>query len=267
MTGLDAFSQLLKVNPRIGGFLLVGLGVIAVGSIAVGFAGYGVAALWASLYVLGFAVVTTILYLIVSDRLLRTVLAWMLIATFGVFLLGLFDSAWGVSGRLPTTPCYLKMWWKPPAVCEAELAPVVETVRPGTLEGALRPRDGGPERLWAAQAGAEVLPPPPGAGQVYVQFGPNFAAPAAVDIATALAGSGWQVPGAAAGGEFVAASPGRNEVRFFYPEDRAAAEALARAAVAASPDAPIYVRDFSRLRGFAAAGQLELWLNAGPATP
>ncbi len=101
---------------------------------------------------------------------------------------------------------------------------------------------------------------------VYIQFTPESARPDVVELRDQLRGRGYNIPG-------IEAFPGRyaNEVRYFHEADRGFAEEIAQEvrdlAALAGMDLEIAVRDFTRSRFDAPAGQIEVWLNRETSSP
>jgi hypothetical protein len=259
----EVIAKLLGVNRRFATFILTGLGVLAAAAI---FLSYGVNiddALIVAAYILVFAFVVTLLLAVVGDRRMRTVMGWLMVGTFALFIGGLFDATFQLSGRLPSTPCYLRILVEPPLVCENRFATTTVVIG-ATDTGLLRLPGSSPERVWRVQNRTEPdgtpIPPADPSATVYVQFGADVTRSQSIALTTALETLGWTVPDARRGGELVKRVPDRNEVRYFHPEDLASATALAHSFHAQFPGSPIYVRDFSRLFGFVPKGQLEVWV-------
>lgn len=254
----DVFAKLLDIDPKTGRILVVGLAVVAAAAIAASW-GFEADVALAGVYILAFAVIALTVAFIVTNPATRRWLGWTMTGCFTVYMAGLVDSAFQLSGRLPSPPCYLRIFVEHPRACELRLAPVVETIGGGSA--ALRTLApfgvaSGAARLWLAQ-GAE---PAYSGGPVYLQFGGHVSRDQSAALAGDLAGSGWAIEGGEAGGEELSSVPPRNEVRFFDPARREDAVRLARAIHDAAPGTEISVRDFSRLAGKAAGGLLEIWI-------
>ncbi|MTH60056.1 hypothetical protein [Paracoccus litorisediminis] len=119
--------------------------------------------------------------------------------------------------------------------------------------------------LVSAEA-AVSMPEPnfmPGAGPVFVQFAGALQRKEVADMALTLKARGWNIQGADKGGERTASAAGLNEVRYFHPADKPAAEALA-SALAASANwvtGEIAIKDLSAAGLAASKGQLEIWTS------
>ncbi|SPH16843.1 hypothetical protein DEA8626_00357 [Defluviimonas aquaemixtae] len=255
----EVLAKLLDVDPRNGKFLLVGLACVAAGAIVASW-GFSPDVLLAASYVLGFALVCSVVAFVATNPAMRRWLGWTLTASFTLYMVGLVDSAFQISGRLPAPPCYLRIFVETRESCEQRFAPVVEVIG-GTENAALRTRGllrlvGGPERLWLAQTDEPAY----SGGPIYLQFGDPITRDQSARFAETLAENGWPVEGAEEGGEWVKAVPDRNEVRYFDPAHRDDAVRLAHAIHALIPESEIAVRDFSRLAGKVSAGHLEIWL-------
>jgi hypothetical protein len=263
-------NRLLQVDPKVGRFVLAGLTILACSALVVGYGiNYNDAAFVAG-YLLGFALAATLLVYITNNRPMRTAMCWIAILAFGLWTVGLFDSAFQITRRLPPTPCYLRLPVELPDVCIARLSSDVAVI--GSLTPAKTlPFAAAPERLWRAQSGGTAdqidsplpLPPAPdGVGRVFLQFQDPLTRDVSTAIGTALNDLGWKVQSAEQGGEQVFKGPDRNEVRFFHDGDKDAAIALGEALHAQTPGAPVYIRDFTKLGGYAPEGQLEIWLHS-----
>lgn len=99
-------------------------------------------------------------------------------------------------------------------------------------------------------------------GPVFTQFAGSLQRERIVALAQTLSTQGWRMQGADRGGERTAAAAGTNEVRFFYPEDRPYAEALAQAIVGIADWVPeMDVVDLSSSGYQPAKGHLEIWTS------
>ena len=257
-------TKLLQVDPKVGRFVLAGLTILACSALVIS---YGINfndAAFVAGYLLGFALAVTILVYITNNRIMRTAVCWIAISAFDIWILGLFDSAFQITRRLPPTACYLRLPVELPEVCIERLSSDVIVI--GALAPASAPGlsfGGGPEQVWLAQVDTTVTltPAPAGAARVFVQFHDPVTRDQTIALGTALAAAGWQVEGAERGGELVGNGTDRNEVRFFQTADEAIAIALGEAIHALAPSATVHVRDFARLGGYTPAGQLEIWLS------
>lgn len=108
------------------------------------------------------------------------------------------------------------------------------------------------------ETAAQVVSP----GPVFTQFAGSLHRDKIKALAAALSDQGWKMQGAANGGERTTAAAGLNEVRFFYPEDRQYAEALAQAVIGIADWVPeMKVVDLSNSGYQPPKGQLEIWTS------
>ncbi|SIN75478.1 hypothetical protein [Vannielia litorea] len=259
MNPIDALSQTLKINPDAARLVSAGLGVLAAAAILISWGSDLEDLRLAATYVLAFACVVTLLAFIARNNRMTMVLSWILVAGFGMFVLGLVGSVFRVPPSLPPTPCYLRILFELPETCIESLRNTDNDLRIGSAAPVLAP-NGGPERIWRAQDG--VTPEATDhQGDVFVQFTEGVRQSEAVSLSEALAKLDWQIQEPSTGGELVKVGPDTNEVRYFKAADREAAIALAQTIHGLHPDTPIYVRDFTRLGAFSREGRLELWLS------
>lgn len=259
MNPTDALSQTLKINPAAARIISAGLGVLAAAAILISWGSDLDDLRIGALYVLAFAALVTLLACIARNNRMTTVISWILIAAFGLFVVGLVGSVIRVPPSLPPTPCYLRLLFELPETCVNKLRDSENDLRIGSAAPVFWPAHG-PERLWRAQEG--VVPEPTDhAGEVIVQYTPAIAQLEAVRLSEALNRLAWQVDNWKAGGAQVKDGPSTNEVRYFKEADRQAAIELARTIHGLHPDTPIFVRDFTRLGAFLPDGRLELWLS------
>jgi hypothetical protein len=102
------------------------------------------------------------------------------------------------------------------------------------------------------------------AGAVYVHFAGAIDRADVRAATNRLAQLGWQVQDRERGGERIGTAAGLNEVRYFHEEDKAAAEALARAYGTLAPwvdGQSLKIRDLSRSGAKARPGLLEVWTS------
>ena len=257
MSPLQTLSRLLKVDPKTGTFILTGLALLAASAMALAFGSNIDDAVVLAVYIMAFALAVTVLTFISRQETMRTTISWIAIAAFGGWVIGLFGSVLRMPPTLPQLPCYIRLPVELPAVCEARLT--TTTIVIGSADQTFRwtPVDG-PDRIWTVQ---DPVIPPPADMTVVLQFTDTVPRDATIALTTTLTGLGWTISDGTAGGELVSSGPDQNEVRYFRPEDSAAAIQLAEAIYAQNPTAPIAVRDFTRLGSYAATGLLEVWLN------
>lgn len=265
MSPLLALKNFIKFDPETARFIYAGLVVFAVGAVVIGFGVDQWAAAKVGAVAIVFALVLSLVMYIAKHPVMKAVLGWMLVVTFGYFLLCVTASIFPrgpivhLVGPQPPFTCYLGLIAVAPVSveeCEARNAPTVAEIG-GNGQSSWMPS--GPDRLWFAQASAV-----PENAKIFLQFGEAAKRDLAKSIAGGLLAEGWAVQGADLGGELVTAVPDANEVRFFKPEDRQAAIDLATSLSQLTGGEGVAVRDFSRLYPLAAEGQLEVWLGAAP---
>lgn len=258
MSPLQTLSRLLKVDPKTGTFILTGLALLAAAAMALAFGSNINDAVVLAVYIMVFALAVTVLTFISRQETMRTTLSWIAIIAFGGWVAGLFGSVLRMPPTLPQLPCYIRLPIELPAVCEDRLTTTTRVIG-GADHVWLVPSLDGPEQIWTAQ---DPITPPPADVTVVLQFTDAVSRDATITLTTALSGLGWVITDGTAGGEQVSRGPDQNEVRYFRPEDSAAAIQLAEAIYAQNPNAPIAVRDFTRLGSYTQAGLLEVWLSS-----
>lgn len=261
MDPVTVIQTTLKVNKPVGQFLLAGLAVLAGGSLILSWGSDRSDMAVAGIYILAFALASSILAVITRNEKMRLSLCWILVIAFAAFVGGLVDSAFKISGRLPPLACYLRLPIELPDTCVGRLTESVALI--GADSANLSPASSQfPDRIWLAQAVSDdAAITHKTDGPVFVQFGQGVQRQDVVKLSTLLASSGWPIEGANKGGEQVKATPAQNEVRYFHPKDHDSAVALAERLYELNPVTPIDVRDFSRLGAFTKTGQLEIWLK------
>lgn len=261
MSPQETLSRLLKVDPKIGTFILAGMALLAAGAMVLAFGSDIDDAVVLAVYILVFALAVTVLSFISRQQVMRTTISWIAIAAFGGWVAGLFGSVLGIPPNLPPMPCYIRLPVELPEACIARLT--TTTVVIGGGDNAFLPPEASPmafpDRIWTVQN--TVTPPPPGL-TVVLHFTDTVSRLDTAALATALGQSGWTLSDGVEGGALVSSGPDQNEVRFFHPEDSAAAILLAETLYAQDPSAPVAVRDFSRLGTYAQTGLIEVWLNS-----
>lgn len=265
MGPVSVIQTTLKVNKSIGQFVLAGLAVLAGAALMLSWGSHKSDLAAAGIYILAFALASTILVFITKNDKMRLVLSWTLVATFTCFVGGLVESVLQFTGRVPRTACYLRLPIELPETCMRRLT--VETTIIGgpsanAAPSAIQLPDTGIARIWLAQVVIdEAHAPIKASGPIFLQFGRNVERGDVIQLSNDLAASGWAIEGGEKGGELLKAVPDQNEIRFFHPEDRESAIALAKRLYELNPSSPVHVRDFSRLGSYTAKGQLEIWLN------
>jgi len=261
MNPVSIIQTTLKVNKPIGQFILAGLAVLAGGALILSWGSDRSDMAIAGIYILAFALASTILVAISRNEKMRLSLCWTLVIAFATFTGGMVDAAFQVSGRLPPLACFLRLPVELPETCLKRLAPKVAVI--GQASARLFPASRRfPERIWLAQVALDgTTAPSQTGGPVFIQFGHDVKRPDARKLAKSLTNSGWLVEGADEGGERVDTAPNNNEVRYFHPQDHDSAVELAKLLYRLNPSTPIDVRDFSRLGAYTKEGQLEVWLT------
>lgn len=260
MLPAEVLAKLLDLDQRTGKFVLIGLACVAAGALVASW-GFSADVVLAALYVLGFALVCSIVAFVATNPSMRRWLGWTVTASFTLYMVGLVDSAFQLTGRLPSPPCYLRIFVETRESCEQRFGPVVEVIG-GSDSAALRAPPtfrfaDGPERIWLAQ----TTEPAYTGGPIFLQYGDPVTKDQSMHFAETLAEHGWNVEDAEAGGEWVKGVPDRNEVRFFQSDHMEDALKLARAISELMPGTEIAVRDFTRLAGKRPGGLLEIWLT------
>lgn len=121
-----------------------------------------------------------------------------------------------------------------------------------------------PEAVEPLEPTSDAFVPEPliSPGPVFLQFAGSLQRESIIELAMALAAEGWNMQGADRGGERTAAAAGINEVRFFHPDDRKYAEALAQILIAKADWVDgMEVRDLSSAGFNPQPGQLEIWTS------
>lgn len=141
----------------------------------------------------------------------------------------------------------------------AEVADSDAVDAPPTSSAGPTPDDAAAEPVSEQPATADLAVSP---GPVFTQFAGSLQRERIVALAQALSDQGWEMQGADRGGERTAAAAGINEVRFFYPEDRQYAEALAKSIIGIADWVPeMRVVDLSGAGYQPVRGQLEIWTS------
>jgi len=272
MPALTTYANMLKINPGAGKFLAAGIGVLAAAAIVISWGSDIDDLKIGAIYIIVFAFIVSILMVIRSDKMMRTVISWILIAAFGAWVLGLVGSVFNLPNSLPSTACYLRLPMMTPRQCEAELGGGADDLQIGQLENqpaargafGIMPRQ---SQIWTVQEALSMPVPTQQSGLVYLQFANPVTRPDIIALADELVGLNWQVQGAEDGGEQVKEGPEGNEVRYFKDSDREAAIELARTLHSLHPEQPVTVRNFTRLGSYVREGTLEIWLVEFAATP
>ncbi len=262
MEAVSILKELVTLNRNGAKFIYLGIAVFAAGATVIAFNVDPWAAAKVGGVVVGFATLLTLIIYIVAHPVMRAVLAWFIVAAVVYFMLCVMAAAFPRSvvpklvGPQPPLTCLLNVLNELVEICEARNAPTVTVVNAPSAF-----LDTGPEQLWFAQDGTALAD-----NKVYLQYAEPVGRDTAMLITRGLTTQGWGIEGGALGGEMVAKAPTDNEVRFFKPEDQAAAIALAKSLSQLIGGVDIAVRDFSKLYPYAQAGQLEIWLGTSPIT-
>jgi hypothetical protein len=310
MTPTDILEKLLATNRTAARIILAGLGLIAATALAVSWIGDNPQAILLAAYILFFAFLVSMVTFIVTNRRIRNALGWVMTAGFTLFMVGLIDSALGMSGRLPMPACYVRIFWEAPKACEMRLmdpavivreeaatpeaepdsadadsdeSPEVREVVPSPAAPELREitlppttlasdesevlLDGAQNTSDVEVAATDEEPPaidpdePERSGSVWLQFGPAEDRERMADLIDYLSETGWSIANGEEGGSAYDHAPDRNEVRFFTPDRRAAAEILAEDLVGFGGIGEVAVIDLGESGLIAPEGQIEIWLK------
>lgn len=246
MTPVAVIETLLKVNKPAAGFILAGLAVIAASAIAVTFIGGNQNAMTLGFYIIGFAVLVTVLTFVVSNERMRAVLGWILVAFFALFMVGLVDAAAQISGRMPAPVCYLKMLTEDPKVCVKNLTNKIAVT--------------GPIQSTTAGVQPTTTPKVPNSGPIFLHYSREVAPADMVILAQTLSDAGWPVENPKAGGVLVKGAPTTNQIRYYDDTSRRAAITLAAQISTVLGRQKVEVRDFSKSGLIAKPGLLEIWI-------
>jgi hypothetical protein len=240
MEPFTVLTRLLGLNRHIAIYLFSGLGLLAAIAIASSWGIDEQTAMLMGVYFIGLTTTLFIFASLVRDRLIQRVLAWFIALMIILSILVLFISAVIRDQTVfPPPYCLVRFYEMCPQVAE-QIA----------------------ERTTSPPVGVTPPAPPPAieASQytVYVQFAGIISRDSVRTMMTGLAQSGWNVQGVKGGGERIGSAAGRNEIRYGREEDRAAAEALARAVEA-------YGLALSNVRAVSVpsitAKKLEVWIS------
>lgn len=242
MNPLDVFTNLLKINPRMGRFVAIGAMVL---SLAAMVAAFGVAEdvlIRTAVYVLIFSVVVVVLANL--QGLPVRVVGWCLTVCF---------TAWVIVVVVQTVSNNGVSW----------LAPTQCLVSP-ISDGCSFAQQSEPVAVVASNAVIETATPPEEVARVYVHFAGAIDRSSVIQLAGSLEEQGWPVAEATRGGERTGKSAGFNEVRYFHDKDHDAAMKLAKATSLESPArVALSVRDLTRTRysNNGTEGLLEIWIS------
>jgi hypothetical protein len=202
----------------------------------------------------------------------------MLILTIGLVMCLAVDSVLQISKRTPLPVCMRTILQEPPHVCMArfnEGTVILASVEPEPV--LIAPPDNGDGDGDSTDAGSADAPPvdtdsgPAAAGgtvgagleppMVFVQFHGGLTRDASREISESLAADGWDVQGAAQGGEEVKDGPQGNVIRYYSPDYEVAAEELASALSQRLNYAPVVLQNFSKSGLLARPNLMEIWLS------
>ena len=261
MPQFDLFSKLLKINPLAGKFVTIGLLVLTAAAVVVSFGVALDSLIRTGLVVIAFSVAVFIL--VNLHGLLIRVIGWVLTIAFCVWLSAVVAQTLtgGKITWLASTQCLIFPLSNSCAITQDSTTEAIAALDEDTAPAADDATQ--PDRGGSTPDEPAVAPHPP-VKAVFVQFAGLLDRADIAEYATTLAEEGWPVEGAEQGGERTGKSAGLNEIRFFHPEDRTAAEALALRSTQLSPAGhPLSVRDLSDTK-FASAGNigvLEVWIS------
>lgn len=261
MPQFDLFSKLLKINPLAGKFVTIGLLVLTAAAVVVSFGVALDSLIRTGAVVIAFSVAVFIL--VNLHGLLIRVIGWVLTIAFCVWLSALVAQTLtgGKISWLAPTQCLIFPLSNSCAITQGSTTEMVTAA----LDETDPPADDAaqPDRGGDAPQAPEVAPHPP-VKAVFVQFAGLLSREDITEYATTLTEEGWPVEGAERGGERTGKSAGLNEIRFFHPEDRPAAEILAVRSSELSPAGhALSVRDLSET-AFSTpdnVGVLEVWIS------
>lgn len=257
MSPVAVIETLLRVNKPAAAFLLAGLGVIAASAVAVTWIGGNQNAMSLGFYILGFAVLVTVLMFVVGNERMRAALGWILVSAFALFMIGLVDAAAQITGRMPIPACYLKILTEDPRTCQEKLGGRTTVTGPQdavTVEPASTPST---QPIREPASSDPVTPMP---GKVVLHYAPGVDADIMTRLSLLLADKGWPVEDPASGGVQVKNSPSSSQIRFYDDASRKAAFQLASLVSTTLNHPRVAVRNFSGSGLIADPGLLEIWI-------
>lgn len=211
-TPWSALARFLKINPKAGAVLLGGLAVIAVAAIAVTWQVDVKSAGLMGSYIAGLGVLLYLLTIIVTDAIIKRVMAWFVSLLIMAVILVFFVSA-VFPGRTVIAPaaCLVRFWER----CEAVGDEIAERnyTPPPEVKSSIPP---GRNQISFSQY------------RVSMHFAGTIRRQDAIATTTKLSNMGWQVVRPDRGGERTTNAVGLNEVRYSDLRDDEAAKALAR---------------------------------------
>lgn len=253
MPAIAALEQLLTVNRNAAILLFTGIGVFAAISIVGTYEIDYTIALRVAAYILGFATASTVLSVVVDNTLIRSVLGWFVVGLFMFWSLALSISVVFQPGPLP--PPYCLVYFLQDCDEVAEAIALKQEQRTGSPVIAVHPPPVEGDGVLANALAVPTAEVP--AQTVYVQFAGILTRDSVRTLMLTLEAQGWNVQGAAQGGERTNAAAGYNEVRF-SGDSRAAAQQLAaeleRFNLTGRPITVVENPDID-------AGALEVWLS------
>src|ERR1041385_4010040 len=214
MNPADVLKELFRIDRRLGKVIYAGLAVLAAAAIVISWEIDIESAVRVGLYMLALAVAVFAIASIAGNPLLSLFLGWsfalmMILSAASLFVSAVFQPRW-----IAPPYCLVKFWLPCSApggagdeFAESKFTPV-NPVQP------------------------DVAPPPANEVKtseyrVFVQFAGVIRREDVRAMMKKLGDSGWQVQGAAGGGERTTAAIGYNEIRYSSPDDEKAARKLA----------------------------------------
>lgn len=247
---ITLLSDALKINRAAtryiaGGFILLILSIAVFDKVK----DAGVPFWAVPLALIGFSLAVLILSQL--PHVLKSLLSWLLVGIFSIWLVSLFAQVMTGSGIawLPETRCHYAFFNES---CNAGRAKAVAEL-PMTTEVVTS----------SAQSVAPVSKSELERSRIYVQFA-GFGRGEIVKMADVLKAQGWNIPDADKGGERVAGARGLSEIRYYFEQDASLAKALADAVTAqglATSQAALRDLSKTRLAANATPGLLEIWIG------
>lgn len=250
MTPIQIIEILFRVNRPVAIFMLAGMALLACASIVLSWGDDLYSTLYLAGAILGFSFALSIIVYIINDPRIRAFLGWVFAGSLVLLQAGFIGSVLRMPPGMPVPYCYVRMVTTPPNECENIVAPPQPVQLP--RDSAIRWVPGGPDRLWLAQ-GPEFMDPK---GQIFLNLPPNTPLGARDMLQEDLAAEGWQVES----GGILKRDVDSPEVRFYHPDDAEAALRAAEWLKQQRPDAPVYLRDYSKTGVLAPDGVVEMWV-------
>lgn len=253
MTPVAALEKLLTVNRDAAILILTGIVVLAAISIVGAYNINYDTALRIAAYIFGFAVVATVLSIVVSDIRVRAVLGWFLVGLVIIWTVILSVSILIQPGPFP--PVYCIVNFSQPCDEVAERIALAEQKRAAVVLDVVNAPIPLPTETQVNEPDEAAIALPQ--QQVFVQFAGLITRDSVRNMMLTLQAEGWNMQGAEGGGERTEAASGYNEVR--YPSGAQAdgellAATLQRLNLTGKPVVAVE-------SGRVAADTLEVWLS------